>query len=127
MTTPPPPVSRVLMAAVIGMGVLIVIGTAGLIGVVVHRAMHPHRAILQERQVSASAMPRQGDIVANRASREGGVGATVFTLHGGGHVLSQIVRPDGSLSLLIATPEGEQIVIWSPESNRVMARFALSP
>ncbi|BAT18911.1 hypothetical protein [Asaia bogorensis] len=127
MTTPPPPVSRVLMAAVIGMGVMIVIGTAGLIGVVVHRAMHPHQAILQERQVSASPMPGQGNIVESGASQKRGDGAAVFTLHGGGHVLSQIVRPDGSLSLLIATPEGEQIVIWSPESNRVMARFALSP
>lgn len=126
MTTPPP-VSRVLMAAVIGMGVMIVIGTAALIGVVVHHAMHPHQVTLQERRVPASPMPGQGNIVESGASQKRGDGAAVFTLHGGGHVLSQIVRPDGSLSLLIATPEGEQIVIWSPESNRVMARLTLSP
>ncbi|WP_122049106.1 hypothetical protein [Asaia bogorensis] len=127
MTTPPPPVSRVLMAAVIGMGVMIVIGTAGLIGVVVHRAMHPHQATLHETRLPSSPMPGESDIVAPRAGQKGSDRAAVFTLHGGGHVLSQTVRPDGSLSLLIATPEGEQIVIWSPESNRVMARFALTP
>lgn len=136
MTTPPPPVSRVLMAAVIGMGVMIVIGTAGLIGVVVHRAMHPHQAIRPESVVATPqpvrkppvfAMPRQGSPLTHDASNEGGDGAPIFIFHGGGHVLSQSVRPDGSLSLLIATPEGEQVVIWDPQANRVTARFALSP
>ena len=118
MTTPPPPVSRALMAAVIGMGVLIVLGTAGLIGVVIHRAMAPATAHMTAAGSSVPALPV--------ASGGDAHGAPLFVYRGGGHVLSQAVRPDGSISLVLDTPAGQQVVIWSPETNRIVGRFSLA-
>lgn len=118
MTTPPPPVSRALMAAVIGMGVLIVLGTAGLIGVVIHRVMVPATAHMTAAGSSDPAIP---------AAPVGGEhGAPLFVFQSGGHVLSQTVRPDGSISLVLDTPTGQQVVIWNPEANRIVARFSLA-
>lgn len=118
MTTTPPPVSRVLMTAVIGMGVLIVLGTAGLIGVVIHRAMAPQPSHMAAVGSPGSAVPLP--------SVSGKSDAPLFVYQGGGHVLSQAVRPDGSLSLVLDTPTGQQVVIWSPETNRIVARFSLA-
>lgn len=119
MTTPPPPVSRALMAAVIGMGVLIVLGTAGLIGVVIHRAMVPATAHMTAAGSSVPALPAV-------ASGGDAQGAPLFVYRGGGHVLSQAVRPDGSISLVLDTPAGQQVVIWNPEANRIVGRFSLA-
>ncbi|NVN43978.1 hypothetical protein HW537_08660 [Asaia siamensis] len=118
MDTPPPKVSRTLMAAVIIMGVLIVLGTAGLIGVIVHRAMSPgHHKPMMAAQGSASIE------AASHAPGE----APRFIYGGGGRIVAEAVRPDGSVAVQINGPQGDRIVIWNPESNQVTAQFTLTP
>jgi len=114
MDTPPPKVSSSLVAAVVVMGILIVLGTAGLIGVIVHRAMSPgHRK---------PAMATQGLF---RSVSQGE--APRFVLAGGGRIVAEAVRPDGSVAVQINGPQGDRIVIWNPETNQVAAQFVLAP
>jgi len=101
------------MAAVIIMGVMIVLGVAGLIGVIAHRALSGDRI----GHHSASA-----PMIAPKSSSQHGV-----VYHGTGHIIAQSVRPDGSIVLLIGNPDGEQVVVWNPDTGLVTAQFALSP
>ena len=114
MDTPPPKVSRSLVAAVVIMGVLIVLGTAGLIGVVVHRAMSSglRKPAMATQDLSHSVS--QGE-------------APRLVLAGGGRIVAEAVRPDGSVSVQINGPQGDRIVIWNPQTNQVVAQFVLAP
>ncbi|GAB6855119.1 hypothetical protein [Asaia astilbis] len=108
MTTAPPPVSRTLMAAVIIMGALIVLGTAGLIGVVAHRALSgKHKQSVEMTQPVLTGEAPQ------------------FALSGSGHIVSETVRPDGTLAVQITDTDRDRIVIWNPEANRITAEFTL--
>ncbi|RUT27262.1 hypothetical protein C0V97_03395 [Asaia sp. W19] len=116
MTTPAPPVSRALMAAVIIMGVMIVVGVAGLIGVIAHRALSGGTAAHH----GVSIPPKTGG-ASSGGARPG------FVYHATGHIVSQSVRPDGSVVLLISNPEGEQVVVWNPDTGLVTAQFSVTP
>lgn len=100
-----PPVSRVLMAAVIGMGVLIVLGTATLVGVVVTRALHPHAAI------PATAAARELALPVATGTRVGALAA----------------RPDGTIAVTLMSPGGDRVVIWDPAAGRTVASLFLTP
>ncbi|GBQ24395.1 hypothetical protein AA0472_1409 [Acetobacter estunensis NRIC 0472] len=98
---------RVLMAAVIGMGVLIVAGVGLLVAVILHRVSHPHAAVtpppVLEKPIHAETLllhEPEGSHVATMAWRDGNVLA--LSLTGGG--------PD-------------RIVLWDVTQGRVIGRL----
>ncbi len=50
-----------------------------------------------------------------------------LALPGGGRLIAEAVRPDGSLALQISSPQGDRVVIWDPETNRIVAQIILTP
>ncbi|AOX17482.1 hypothetical protein [Kozakia baliensis] len=107
LTSPSPPVSRGLMAVVIGMGVLIVIGTVVLLGVIVHRLSHPasHAATPLASAVSNTSLP----------------------VSPGSRLVGATARADGTLAVILARPEGDRLVIWNPATGQIGARLSLVP
>jgi|GEM_PF-1109206 len=102
-----PVVPRALMAAVIGMGIAIVVGVAVLIGVIVHRMGSGHG-------VSAPVVVGRGQGENVRLAVPGGMRVTGMT-----------ARADGSVVVSLRGDAGERVVIWDPVGGRIVATLAL--
>ncbi|MCE2576294.1 hypothetical protein [Komagataeibacter sp. FNDCR2] len=112
--------SRALLAAVIGMGVLLFIGSLGLVGVLVHRMMHPQAT--QQAATAHLAAP-----VAVTAGA-GGYGDLTLDEPSGTRIESVAVRPDGMVVAVLAGGDrAGRIIIWDPAGQRVVARLVLAP
>lgn len=109
--------SRALLAAVIGMGVLLFIGSLVLVGVLVHRMMHPRPAVQADAQVAALPAPPM----------EGGMQAPLLLDEAPGtHIASVTARPDGLLAIGLSGGEvADRIVIWDPAGRRIVARLVI--
>ncbi|KAB8123491.1 hypothetical protein D3W54_03910 [Komagataeibacter medellinensis] len=109
--------SRALLAAVIGMGVLLFIGSLVLVGVLVHRMMHPRPAVQSDAQVAAlPARPMEGGIQAPLLLDEAP----------GTHVASVTAQSDGLLAIGLSGGEvADRIVIWDPAGQRIVARLVI--
>ncbi|GAN99661.1 hypothetical protein Gxy13693_024_077 [Komagataeibacter xylinus NBRC 13693] len=111
--------SRALLAAVIGMGILLFIGSLALVGVLVHRMMHPaapHPVAVAGATVPAPVMAgpgvQAGDLVVEEAP--------------GTHVQSVTARPDGLLAVVLTGGESvDRVVLWDPAGHRIVARLVL--
>lgn len=97
---------RGLMAAVIGMGVLIVVGTGALVAVIVHRLAHPSGAVppLPDAEKTVALHEPAGTQIAQTEWRDADLVAVRLT--GGG--------PD-------------RVVIWNVRTGQIAARLQLVP
>ncbi|UMM64339.1 flagellar basal body-associated FliL family protein [Aristophania vespae] len=106
--------SSFLLGAVIIMGLLIVIGTAILLWVIVHRALHHNDVAAPQTKAAyhnVLATPSVLSLVPRPGER----------------VQSITARSDGSLALDLRTVEGgERILIWAPEKAQIIAELELS-
>ena len=109
--------SRALLAAVIGMGVLLFIGSLALVGVLVHRMMHPAPAPAAVVAGTVTAPPvsmgadAAGDLVMDEAP--------------GTHVQAVTARPDGLLAVVLGGGGADRVVLWDPAGRRIVARLVL--
>ncbi|MCI1244333.1 DUF6476 family protein [Acetobacter fabarum] len=92
---------KALMAAVVGMGVLIIVGVVVLVGVVIHRMNAPHQPAL------ASAIPLTDARNAHLA------------LGPDEHMLAITRVHDDLLAIQIASKEHERIMLWNVATGQV--------
>ncbi|GAB6967858.1 hypothetical protein JCM25156A_18950 [Komagataeibacter kakiaceti JCM 25156] len=110
--------SRALLAAVIGMGVLLFVGSLGLVGVLVHRMMHP-RAETAHLAAPAPAMVAAG---------KGEYGDLMLDEPSGTRIESVAARPDGMVVAVLAGGDrAGRVIIWDPAGRRIVARLVLAP
>jgi hypothetical protein len=108
---------RALLGAVIGMGVLIVVGTAFLIGVILHRMnggghqAPPGVPLVEAPPVPASAMG------------PGRAGPNVPVVHlplgADEHLLGMTRVQDGLIALHVSGPHGERVLLWQVGAGQV--------
>ncbi|MBE7730901.1 hypothetical protein [Komagataeibacter sp. FXV3] len=109
--------SRALLAAVIGMGILLFIGSLALVGVLVHRMMHPVATPATSVAGAVTVPPViagadvSGDLVMDEAP--------------GTHVQAVTARPDGLLAVVLAGGGPDRVVVWDPSGRRIVARLVL--
>ncbi len=108
---------RALLGAVIGMGVLIVVGTAFLIGVILHRMNGGgHQAPPGVPLVEAPPAPASITV-------PGGVGAGVPVVHlplgADEHLLGMTRVQDGLVALHVSGPHGERVLLWQVGAGQV--------
>ncbi|MGY6769205.1 hypothetical protein [Komagataeibacter xylinus] len=109
--------SRALLAAVIGMGVLLFLGSLALVGVLVHRMMHPAPPAKPALAVAAPMAPAP-DMAAQPA--------LVVDEPPGTTVRSVTARADGLLAVaLTGGGVAERIIVWDPATRRITARLVL--
>lgn len=92
-----PGTPKALMAAVIGMGILIVVGTLGLVGVIIHR-MGSH-APPAPKALSLPAVPLQD-------------AATPPALPAGAHLVSMTRIQEGLMALHVTENGQDRILLW---------------
>ncbi|MCX2561876.1 hypothetical protein OQ252_10775 [Acetobacter farinalis] len=94
-----------LMAAVIGMGILIVVGTGALVGVIIHRmGAHTSPATL------AASAPAGGEQISS---------TTPLPLPAGSRLVSMTHVQDDLLALHILENGKDRILLWQVSSGRV--------
>lgn len=108
---------RALLGAVIGMGVLIVVGTAFLIGVILHRMNGGgHQAPAGVPLVEAPSVPASTMV-------PGSVGLGVPVVHlplgADEHLLGMTRVQDGLVALHVSGPHGERVLLWQVGAGRV--------
>ncbi|MBO1325267.1 hypothetical protein K2X14_07930 [Acetobacter sp. TBRC 12305] len=103
---------KALMAAVIGMGVLIVLGTAGLVGVILHRMNAPHAP-------TTATVPLVDTPRMEPSRAEVPPAAAHLSLGTGERVLSTTRVRDNVLALHIGGPRGDRLVLWDATSGQV--------
>lgn len=109
-----PGTPKALMAAVIGMGILIVLGTGGLVGVIIHRmGAHPPPA---GAALSAPPVPLQN-------------ATTPPTLPAGTRLISMTRVQDGLLALHINDVGQDRILLWQVGTDHLIpgVEGALAP
>ncbi|WP_048850697.1 hypothetical protein [Tanticharoenia sakaeratensis] len=110
-------VPRALIAAVIGMGVAIVLGVAALAGILIHRMSSPPAAISAATTTAVSGP----------AASSGMPLETTLPVPSGARIASVTARQDGTLAILIEAVGREQLVIWNPDARRIVATLMLQP
>lgn len=109
---------RALLAAVIGMGVLIVVGTAFLIGVIMHRMNGGgHSAPPGVPLVEAPSAPATSKVPPLAAGLE--VPPVHLPLGEGEHLLGLTRVQDGLVALHVSGPHGDRVVLWQVGSGQV--------
>ncbi|MFT8586916.1 hypothetical protein [Acetobacter papayae] len=106
---------RALMVAVVGMGVLIVVGTALLIGVILHRMNGGgHKAPAGVPLVEATPAPAV-------VTAPTGPGAPVVHLPlEPGERLQDLTRvQDGLVALQVSGPHGDRVLLWQVGTGQV--------
>ena len=107
--------SRALLAAVIGMGVLLFIGSLVRVGVLVHRMMHPRPAVTADAPVATMPV---GPVMTMRGE------SLLLDEAPGTHVQAVTARPDGLLAVVLSGgSRADRIVIWDPVGRRIVARL----
>nr|WP_278368601.1 hypothetical protein [Acetobacter orientalis] len=110
--------SRALLAAVIGMGVLLFLGSLALVGVLVHRMMHPAHP-------PAAALAGAGPVAAVGPDMSAQA-ALVVDEPPGTSVRSLTARADGLLAVaLTGGGVADRIIVWDPLARRITARLVL--
>lgn len=106
---------KALLAAVIVMGVMIVVGTAVLISVVVSRATH------------RPSLPLAS--VTDRPPQPGGAALAAVALdQPPGTRIALVVRQSDTLLAVSLTGGGpDRLLVWDVAAGRVVARLALNP
>ncbi|NHO34358.1 hypothetical protein [Acetobacter fallax] len=100
---------RGLLAAVIGMGLLIIVGTGTLLAVIAHRMSHHARAL-----PPVSLQP-----VAEK---------TIVLHEPAGTIIGQISWQNGSVLAVRLTGGGpDRIVLWDTAGRRIVGRLELAP
>ena len=111
--------SRALLAAVIGMGVLLAVGSLVLVGVLVHRMSHPRATATQPAQVAAT--------VSAQAELPQDLGRLVLDEPAGTHVTSLARQGDTTLAVALTGGGADRVVIWDLAHNRIIGRLQVSP
>ncbi|WP_323991330.1 MULTISPECIES: hypothetical protein [Nguyenibacter] len=115
------PGSRALLAAVIGMGVLLVVGSLVLVGVLVHRISHPH---------PAPGLPEADHAAAGLAAAwpfEGPHGQLTLNEPPGTHITGMTRQGDGLLAVSLSGGGPDRVILWDLAHARVAARLVLTP
>ncbi|WP_338332939.1 hypothetical protein [Acetobacter sp. LMG 32666] len=92
---------KALMAAVVGMGVLIIVGVVALVGVVIHRMNTPHQPTL------TTSIPLTDTRTAHLA------------LGPDEHMLSTTRVHDDLLAIHIASKDHDRIMLWNVATGQV--------
>ena len=104
--------TRALLALVIGMGVLIVIGTTALLVIVVHRLAHPHPAPL-----SSAAAPVTP-----------GVALPALAHEPPGTRITAMARQSDTLLAIALTGGGpDRVLVWDLAAGRPLVEIRLAP
>ena len=105
---------RGLKALLIGMGVLIIIGTAVVVGVIIHRT---YVASTRSRPVSpiAGPVPAPPSVPAFHIMIPVPPGSSIKTL----------VAIDHRLAVQLATPNGDRIILINPRTGAITGRLTL--
>ncbi|UPO80504.1 hypothetical protein DTQ13_02765 [Parasaccharibacter sp. TMW 2.1888] len=110
----PPRTPRALVAAVIIMGVMIILGTVLLVGIIIHRMMN---------HSSASPAPAASEL--SRAAA--GPALLKLPRQPDEQVMAVTARPDGLLAVTLKTGQGDaRILLWQPEQARLVAELDLT-
>lgn len=108
--------TRALLAAVIVMGVMILLGTAVVIGVVISRAIHRPQA---SSLVAAAAPPR--------VDRAAPAPPTVLDQPPGTRIISVTRQSDTLLAVTLGGGGGsDRLLIWDTATGHVVASLALN-
>ncbi len=102
---------KALLGLVIGMGVLILAGTAGLIGVVVHRLSTPHKA------VAAIPTPVPGLADGGRVTLDEPAGT---------HIQAVTRQSDTMLSITLTGGGPDRILVWDLAASRRVSELSLA-
>ncbi|MUG90746.1 hypothetical protein [Bombella sp. ESL0385] len=111
----PPRPPRALVAAVIIMGVMIIVGAAALVGIIIYRIVHhvPTPVVRQEAPALSSSL--SGPALLSLPRRVGE------------QVTMMSARPDGALAVMLKDEQGNmRIVLWSPEQARIIAELTMT-
>jgi hypothetical protein len=103
--------TKALLGLVIAMGVLILAGTATLIGVVVHRLAHPRPAML------AVASPIPGATADH---------PVLFGEPAGTRIAAMVRQSDTTLSILLTGAGPDRIVVWDLAAGRSVTEVRLA-
>ncbi len=99
-----------LKAAVAVMGLLIVLGTALVVGVIIHR--------VYARNTAAASMPAVSPPVVVGALPAGGRSAGPFGLAPGEHIAG-MASAGADLAVWVSGPSGERVLLIDPASGQV--------
>ncbi|MBA5727409.1 hypothetical protein CPA56_05370 [Bombella sp. TMW2.1889] len=116
----PPRTPKALVAAVIIMGVMIVLGTVLLVGIIIHRMMN---------HSSASPAPAAPGLSRAAAGPASLAGPALLKLprQADEQVMAVTARPDGLLAIMLKTGQGDaRILLWQPEQARLVAELDLT-
>ncbi|OOL18869.1 hypothetical protein AL01_03770 [Bombella intestini] len=106
-----------MVAAVIIMGVMIILGTVLLVGIIIHRMMNH------------SASPSAPSAVQTMAGPSSLAGPALLKLprHVGEQVMAVTARPDGALAVTLRDGQGNaRILLWQPEQARLVAELTVA-
>ncbi|MBY4640102.1 hypothetical protein K6L44_08910 [Gluconacetobacter entanii] len=111
--------SRALLAAVIGMGVLLAVGSLVLVGVLVHRISHPRDSAPEPVQAAAGT--------GAQAVLPQDLGRLVLDEPAGTHVTSLARQGDTTLAVALTGGGADRVIIWDLARNRIIGRLQVSP
>ncbi|PHI96495.1 hypothetical protein BG621_05405 [Parasaccharibacter apium] len=109
-----------MLAAVIIMGLMIIIGATALVGVIIYRVVH-QSAVSTERP--AATMMQS----AVEPSSLSSVARLKVPRLPGEHVIMVSARQDGAFAVMLKDEQGGvRILLWSPEQARIIAELTLT-
>lgn len=116
--------SRALLAAVIGMGIVLAVGSLVLVGVLVHRISHP-------RATAPATIPAPAAVTApvttTTAVLPQDLGRLVLDEPAGTHVTSIARQADMALAVALTGGGADRVIIWDLAHNRIIGRLQVSP
>lgn len=110
--------SRALLAAVIGMGIVLAVGSLVLVGVLVHRISHP-------RATAPAAVT--APVTTTMAVLPQDLGRLVLDEPAGTHVTSIARQADMALAVALTGGGADRVIIWDLAHNRIIGRLQVSP
>ncbi|PYD48974.1 hypothetical protein [Novacetimonas pomaceti] len=111
--------SRALLAAVIGMGVLLAVGSLVLVGVLVHRISHPRDSATDAAAGAAPAVTRMLPAA--------DVGRLVLDEPAGTRIVSLARQGDTLLAVALTGGGADRVILWDLVHNRIAGRMQVSP
>lgn len=106
--------SRGLLAAVIGMGMLLAVGSLVLVGVLIHRIAHPQSAAVARPAAEAAMLPADD------------FGALVLGEPAGTHVTGMTRQDAGLLAVALAGGGPDRILLWDVPHRRIVGRLVMN-
>ncbi|MBB2204785.1 hypothetical protein [Gluconacetobacter takamatsuzukensis] len=106
--------SRGLLAAVIGMGVLLAVGSLVLVGVLVHRIAHPRPAAMARPAAEPVALPA------------GDYGELVLGEPAGTHVTALTRQDEGLLAVALSGGGPDRVLLWDVAHRRIIGRLVMN-